>query len=134
MPGIPTGFAPLARSSPYLELLGPVHQKRHGGSLVIGLRASGKHCNGRGQVHGGVLAALADIAMGHSAAFSTLPPTPLVTVSQTIDYLDKADTEDWIEVHTDVQKIGRRLAFANCCLSVGPRQIARASAVFSVPA
>ena len=134
MPEIPARFAPVARSSPYLELLGPVYQKQHAGILVIGLRASEKHCNGRGQVHGGVLAALADIAMGYSVAFSTMPPTPLVTVSQTIAYLDEAGTEDWIEVHTNVGKIGRRVAFANCCLRVGPRQVARASAVFSVRA
>jgi acyl-coenzyme A thioesterase 13 len=132
MSGIPEGFEPLSRTSPYTELLGPIHQKLAAGSLVIGLRAEEKHCNARGQVHGGVFGALADIAMGYSAAFSTRPPTPMVTTSQTVDFIGKAERGDWIEVHSDVLKVGKRLAFASCHFQVGDQRIARASAVFSV--
>ncbi|GGY78347.1 hotdog domain-containing protein [Marinobacter zhanjiangensis] len=56
----------------------------------------------------------------------------MVTTSQTVDYVGKAEKGDWIEVHTDVQKVGRSAAFANCYFHVGSRRIARASAVFSV--
>ncbi|EDX88984.1 thioesterase family protein, putative [Alcanivorax sp. DG881] len=94
--------------------------------------AEKKHCNARGIVHGGVLGTLADIAMGYSSAFSTEPPTPMVTTSQTMDYVGKAEQGDWIEVHTDVQKVGRSTAFANCYFHIGSRRIARASAIFSV--
>lgn len=132
MSRVPDGFEPLARSSPYIELLGPVYQRNDPACLVIGLRADAKHCNARGQVHGGVLAALADIAMGYSAAFSTDPPTPMVTASQTIDYAGKAGKGDWIEVHTDVQKVGASLAFASCHFHIGAARIAHASAVFGV--
>lgn len=132
MPDVPDGFEPLARSSPYTDLLGPIYQRKDPACLVIGISAGDKHCNARGQVHGGVLAALADIAMGYSAAFSTDPPTPMVTASQAIDYAGKASEGDWIEVHTDVQKVGASLAFANCYFHVGTTRIARASAIFSV--
>jgi len=37
-----------------------------------------------------------------------------------------------VEVHTDVQKVGRRMAFATCYFHAGDRRIARASAVFGV--
>jgi acyl-coenzyme A thioesterase 13 len=132
MSEVPEGFEPLSRTSPYTELLGPIHQKSGAGSLVIGLRAGEKHCNARGQVHGGVFGALADIAMGYSAAFSTRPPTPMVTANQTLDFVGKAESGDWIEVHSDVLKVGRRLAFATCHFQVGEQRIACASAVFSV--
>jgi uncharacterized protein (TIGR00369 family) len=129
---VPDGFELLARTSPFIDLAGPIYQKRTSSALVIGLRAEEQHCNMRGQVHGGVICTLADIALGYSSAFSTQPPTPLVTVSMNVDFVGGADRGDWIEVHTEVQKTGRRLAFANCHLQVGSKRIARASAVFSV--
>lgn len=132
MSAIREGFEPLSRTSPFTELLGPIYQKVDAAGLVIGLVAEEKHCNARGIVHGGLLGTLADIAMGYSAAFSTEPPTPIVTMSQTVDYVGKAEKGDWIEVHTDVQKVGRSTAFTNCYFHVGSKRIARASAVFSV--
>jgi len=128
----PPGFEPLSRTSPFTDLLGPIYQKMDSSGLIIGLRVEEKHCNARGIAHGGVLGTLADIAMGYSAAFSTEPPTPIVTASQTIDYVGKAEQGDWVEVHTDVQKVGRSMAFANCYFHVNAKRIARASAVFSV--
>ena len=131
---VPDGFEPMSRSSPFADLVGPIYQKRKGRELLIAIRAEQKHCNLRGHVHGGVIGTLADIAMGYSTAFSTEPPTPMVTVNLSIDFSGKADQGDWIEIHTDVQKIGRSLAFASCQFHVGATRIARASAVFSIPA
>lgn len=132
MSEIPEGFEPVLRTSPFTDLIGPIYQKTENAGLIIGFYAEEKHCNARGIVHGGVFGTLADIAMGYSAAFSTEPPTPLVTASQTVDYVGKAEKGDWIEVRTDVQKVGRSAAFANCYFYVGSTRIARASAVFSV--
>jgi acyl-coenzyme A thioesterase 13 len=131
---IPAGFEPVSRTSPFADLIGPIYQKADANPLIFAIRAEARHCNVRGHVHGGVLGTLADIAMGYSTAFSTQPPTPIVTVNLSIDYAGKADQDDWIEVHTEVLKVGRNLAFANCHLQVGLVRIARASAVFSVPA
>jgi len=129
---LPEGFTPISRTSPFTDLIGPIYQKTDESGLIIGLVAEEKHCNGRGMLHGGVICTLADIAMGYSAAFSTVPPTSLVTTSQTVDYVGRAEKGDWIEVHTDVQKVGRSTAFANCYFHVDSRRVARASAVFTV--
>ncbi|WP_445939559.1 PaaI family thioesterase [Pseudomonas sp.] len=129
---IPAGFTPLFRSSPFLDLLGPIYNQRTDSGLVIGLRAEEKHCNARGLVHGGVLSSLADAALGYNSAFAQEPPTPVVTSSLSIDYADTAKLGDWISIETDVQKVGKTLAFANCYFVVESVRIARASAVFSV--
>jgi|2_EtaG_2_1085320.scaffolds.fasta_scaffold00265_24 uncharacterized protein (TIGR00369 family) len=134
MTKMPNGFEPISRTSPFTDLLGPIYQRADSCGLIIGLLAEDKHCNSRGLIHGGVFGTLADIAMGYGAAFSTKPPTPMVTVSQVVDYVEKARKGDWIEAHTDVQKVGRSNAFANCFFYVGSKRIARASAVFSVTA
>ena len=128
----PAGFGPLERSSPAIDLIGPVYAKGRGADLVLGLRVERKHCNMRGTLHGGILATLADIALGYAIAFSTQPPTALVTANLTLDFAGTAKIGDWLEARVDVQKKGSRLAFANCYISAGEARIVRASAVFLV--
>jgi len=130
MADIPAGFEPIFRVSPISELLGPVYYKGVGYELSLGVRAQPKHANLRGSVHGGVLAAIADMALGYTLAFSTDPPAGLVTANLTIDYAGSAQVGDWLETRTDVQRQGGRLAFANCYIYVGEQRIVRASGVF----
>ncbi|WP_371193091.1 PaaI family thioesterase [Glaciecola sp. SC05] len=129
---IPEGYKPLFRSSPFLDLIGPIYNKKLGTDLIVGMRIEAKHCNKRGTVHGGMLSTLADIALGYSTAFSQGEPVPLATASLTIDFSGAAHIGDWVEIKTDVQKLGQSLAFANCYFDVNDTRIARASAVFSV--
>lgn len=130
MSDVPAGFAPLFRVSPISELLGPIYYKGSGYELSLGLRAQPKHMNLRGTVHGGVLAAIADMALGYTLAFSTDPPSGLVTANLSIDYAGSAKGGDWMETRCDVQRQGGRLAFANCYIYVGDKRIVRASGVF----
>jgi acyl-coenzyme A thioesterase 13 len=129
---VPEGYQPLFRTSPYIELIGPLYSRGEGAALTLGLRTERKHCNLRGTVHGGVLATLADIALGYAMAFSTTPPTNLVTTNLTLDYAGNAREGDWLEARVDIQKLGGRLAFGNCYIRRGEERIVRASAVFLV--
>jgi len=129
---VPEGFKPLFRTSPYIELVGPLYSRGEGASLAIGLRAERKHCNMRGTVHGGVLATLADIALGYAMAFASTPPTGLVTANLTLDYAGAAREGDWLQASVDIQKQGSRLAFGNCYITHGDERIVRVSAVFLV--
>jgi uncharacterized protein (TIGR00369 family) len=127
---IPAEFRPLFRRSPVLDLIGPLYCRGEGGDLIIGLRVEAKHCNARGTVHGGILATLADVALGYTMAFSSTPPANLITANLTLDFAGTAKIGDWLEVHVDVQKRGGRLSFANCYITVNEQRIVRASAVF----
>jgi acyl-coenzyme A thioesterase 13 len=132
MSRIPEGFEPIFRSSPYLDLIGPVYNKKTSEGLIIGLLAEEKHCNARGLVHGGVFSSLADVALGYNAAFQGDQPTPIVTANLSLDYAGSAKLGEWIEIHSDVQKVGKSMAFANCYFLVGAKRIVRASGVFGV--
>src|SRR4051794_24209175 len=128
----PPGFAPLFRTSPFLETVGPLfYRKDLERGLIIGLRIAGKHANARGIAHGGLLLTLADIALGYRTAFGEDPPAGLITASLTADFAGAAKIGDWVEAHVDVQKVGGRLAFANAFLMVEGERIVRASAVFT---
>ena len=129
---IPEGFKALRRgSSPFLSSLGPLYARNEGSGVVIGLRIEEKHLNTRGVAHGGMLVTLADSAMGIVIAMSRTPPHPMVTVNLSADFADVARAGDWAEARVDVQKIGKRLAFASCQLWVGEKRILRASGIFA---
>ncbi len=132
MSQLPQGFEALFRSSPFLELIGPIYNKKTDAGLIIGFKVQEKHCNARQLMHGGMFSSLADIALGYNAAFAGKEPTPMVTASLTIDYAGSAKLGDWIEIKTDVQKVGKTMAYANCYFSVSEKRIVRASGVFSI--
>jgi len=132
MSNIPEGFEPIFRSSPFLDLLGPIYNKKSNKKITLGFKVEEKHCNARNLVHGGVFSSLADIALGYNAAFYEDEPVPMVTASLTIDYAGSAKLGEWIEIETDVQKVGGRMAFANCYFFVNSKRIARASGVFTI--
>lgn len=129
---IPEGFEPLFRTSPFLDLLGPFYYRQDISGITVGIRIADKHANARGLAHGGVYMAMADIALGYSAAFSKDPPLGLVTTSFTADFAGTARIGDWLEATVDIQKVGSRLAFANTFIRVGEERVVRASASFLV--
>lgn len=129
---IPDGFEPLSRSSPFIDLVGPLHMRRVGDGLQLGFLAQEKHCNASGFVHGGFLSTVADLALGYNASGLGTRDTMMVTASLTIDFAGSARAGDWVVYTADVQKVGKRMAFANCYAAVGDTRILRASGLFSV--
>ena len=66
MTRIPEGFRKIERLSPFNALVGPLYERRDGDAVSIGLAIEAKHTNSRGICHGGVLATLADLALGYA--------------------------------------------------------------------
>jgi len=131
---IPDGYGPLPRSSPFLDMVGPVLCRGNGAGLELALRIEQRHCNSRGYVHGGLLTAIADQALGYNIGLMGLRDSSLtlVTASLTIDFIASATLGDWLSVTAETVSCGKRLGFANGYLAVGDRRVARASGVFSV--
>ncbi len=130
--GIPNGFEPLSRTSPFIELVGPLYMRRLDDGLQLGFLVEDKHCNASGFVHGGFLSTVADLALGYNASGLGTRNTPMVTASLTIDFAGTARAGDWVVYTADVQKVGKRMAFVNCYAAVGDTRILRASGLFSV--
>src|SRR5258708_34525074 len=96
MPNIPEGFERHFRKSPFTEPWEPLYSKRTDRSVIIGLRLAKPHTNGRGLIHGGLIASLADNAMGYSCAQSTDWTTSFVTISLAFAYVAPAQTREWL--------------------------------------
>jgi acyl-coenzyme A thioesterase 13 len=123
---------PYARESPYLAgAVGPMFAGRRGETSVLGLRVGERHVNARGAVHGGLLSTVADVGLGHAIALAdeTAHPT---TVSLSIDYLGRASRGGWLEVRTNVLRIGGRLAFSRAEIFCDEQLVARANGTFAM--
>jgi acyl-coenzyme A thioesterase 13 len=131
MTEVPAGFEPSRRTSPFLDMIGPVYTMTGERGILLGLRARTQHCNTRGFVHGAILAALLDVVCGRNCGALTDHPS-LVTVSLTVDYVAAAREGDWLEASATVTRVGRRLAFADGRVDAGGTPVAKASAVFAV--
>ena len=91
---VPEGFAPLFRTSPFLDMLGPFFYRPVERGFIIGLRVREKHCNARGVAHGGLLLTIADMAIGYTAEASADPPIRLTTVNISADFEQSAGSAD----------------------------------------
>jgi uncharacterized protein (TIGR00369 family) len=129
---IPAGFEPHFRKSPFTDPWEPLYSKKTDRAVVIGLRLAKAHTNGRGLIHGGLIASLADNAMGYSCAQATNWTTSFVTVSLAVDYVGSAGIGQWLAAESDVLKTGRTLCFAQCLVKADDAVIARVSGTFRV--
>ncbi|KVZ02494.1 PaaI family thioesterase [Burkholderia stagnalis] len=130
--GCTEGFQPLFRTNPLLDATGPYFYKPMEDGFVVGLRVQDKHTNASGTIHGGLVAALADVSIGYVTSMSKTPPLRMMTASLTIDYVGTVKMGDWVEAHVSIVKTERRLAFANAVIKVGATPVASAGAVFLV--
>jgi acyl-coenzyme A thioesterase 13 len=127
----PDGFIPYRRTSPYIELIGPVFEAVSD-LLVVGLWLGDKHTNSRGAVHGGLLVALVDTVLGHTILRTFPDSPPIVTVSLTTDFTGSARSGMWLEGEAEVRRHGSRLSFASAVFRAEGRTVMSATGVFAI--
>ena len=129
---IPEGFERQTRPSPLTDPWEPIYSKQTSDAIILGLRLAKAHTNARGFVHGGLIAALADKAMGHSCGHKMRGTHSLVTVSMSIDFISSAQIGQWLVIESEVIKTGGTLCFAQCRVTADDAVIARANGTFRV--
>jgi uncharacterized protein (TIGR00369 family) len=129
---IPSGFEPHFRQSPLTDPWEPLYSKRTDKAVIIGLRLAKPHTNGRGLIHGGLIAALADNAMGYSCAHRMGNLSSLVTIGLAVDFVGTAQIGQWLAVESDVIRTGSTICFARSLIKADDAVIARANATFRV--
>jgi uncharacterized protein (TIGR00369 family) len=130
----PAGFARHDRKSPLTDPWEPLYARISGESVILGLRAGDAHTNSRGFVHGGLISALADNAMGLSCGRRLGEAASLVTVSLSVDFLAAALKGQWLAFDTVFVKPGSTLCFAQAFVTADGQPCAKANAVFRVVA
>ena len=131
---IPEGYEIVQRTqgSTFAGLVGPFYAKRQGLELSLGLRIEQRHLNSRGTCHGGLLATLADIALGYAcvAANEDGQSRNFVTIDLAVEYLAATREGDWLYSEVKVMNADTRTAAAAGHLLVEGTPVARISANF----
>jgi uncharacterized protein (TIGR00369 family) len=127
---IPADFAPNTRRSPLTDPWEPIYSKQTADAIILGLRLAEPHTNARGLIHGGLIAALADKAMGHSCSHKMRGTASLLTINLSVDYIGSAKIGQWLTLASEVLKTGGTICFAQCVIAADGITIARANATF----
>src|SRR5260221_11910478 len=114
--GVPEGYeiAQRTQGATFAGLVGPFYAKREGRELSLGLRVEQRHLNSRGTCHGGLLATLADIALGYAcvAANEDGQSGNFVTIDLSIEYMATTSAGDWLYSEVKVLNADSRTAAA----------------------
>ena len=129
---IPAGFEPHFRKAPFTDPWEPLYSRKTDKAVIMGLRLAKPHTNARGLIHGGLIASLADNAMGYSCAQVTGWTTSVVTISLSVDYVGAGEIGQWLAVEGEAIKTGSTICFAQSLVKADDTVIARASGTFRV--
>lgn len=129
---IPSGFEPHFRKSPLTDPWEPLYSRRTEKAVHMGLRLAKPHTNSRGLIHGGLIAALSDNAMGYSCAQAMGWNFSLVTIGLAVDFIGTAKIGQWLAIETEVIRAGSTICFAQSLIKADDVVIARANATFRV--
>ena len=128
---MPDGFESHFRHSPLTDPWEPLYSRQQGDMFSLGLRVDTPHCNARGLLHGGVISALADNALGLCCVLQ-MESVSALTVNLSVDFLAVGQKGQWLEVRAKPSKLGRTLSFSEAHIYADDSIIARASATFRI--
>ncbi len=111
--------------------IGPMFARQEDdGGITLALWVAAPHLNHQGAAHGGMLATLADSAMGNHAARAA--GAGVATVHLGVDYLGRIQQGQWLEIRSCLDRRGKKLLFMSCHGQVAEETVFRCSAIFSV--
>ncbi|HEY2708089.1 MAG TPA: PaaI family thioesterase [Caulobacteraceae bacterium] len=128
----PVGFSRHYRQSPLTDPWEPLYSRKSDASVSLGFLAAAPHANSRGFVHGGMISALADNAMGLSCGQALEGGPSLVTVNLAVDFLGSASLGQWVEITPKVTRAGGTLCFAEATITADGEPCATAHGTFRV--
>lgn len=133
---IPAGFELFTRPSPLMDPWRPLYAKTEADRIILGVELREPHTNSRATAHGGLIAALADQAMGMSCGVKLradgVAVANLWTTSLSIDYLGMAKIGQWLTFDTIFSRVGKTLCHAEIDVRADDLTIARGRGAFRV--
>ena len=131
---IPQGFQEISPLPPGLKILGPYYIKD---ANTYGYRPTFHHIRGKdGDVSGGIILNLCDFVIGSAIATQVYGDRPseknFSTVNTTVDFINRARFNTWLEARVEVLKIGKTLAFGQCVVASGDTIVCRANSTLAL--
>jgi uncharacterized protein (TIGR00369 family) len=98
---------------------------------VYGVLTDARHNNGRGVVHGGILASIMDHALG-KVVRAAVTPLRCATIQLDLHYLAPANPGEFVEAHGEVVRKTRSVVFVRGHLRSGGREVLSANGIWKV--
>jgi uncharacterized protein (TIGR00369 family) len=115
----------------FVVLVGPLWQRGKGPELTFGFQAEEKHLNRRGVVHGGMLMAFADQALGLTAR-EINGGLPQATIQLDTHFIAPAVAGEFITVRAETIRRTRSILFMRGTLEVETRAVASTQGIWKV--
>lgn len=113
----------------YSALIGPLLSRCEDGQWVHGIALDARHLNARGVVHGGLIASLADQALGMTV-WDAVGRQPCATVQLNVSYVAAARDGDFLTVRSELIRVTRSVVFVRGLVAAGERTVAMADGVW----
>ncbi len=131
---IPEGFEPMPTHGPAVDAWRPLYLRKSGGTVLLATVVRDALCNSHKLAHGGVIAALADQAMGQAYAIAFRAAhgelRGLLTLQMALDYIAAAEIGTWLQFEPRVVLNGKSRGIVDCLATADGMLVARAHAVF----
>jgi uncharacterized protein (TIGR00369 family) len=131
---IPDGFTRWPARPGFVEVVGPLYERKRDGVLQLGFRVEARHCNPMDVCHGGMMATFCDMLLPigvHDLSAATRGRF-LPTVSLQIDYLAPAPLGAWVQGEAQLLRSARTLVFAQGLVSADGTPAARVSGILKI--
>ena len=129
---IPDGFSVVEMQYGFVGTVGPLYHRAGPDGEVLAVRVEERHCNLGKVAHGGMITALADIAIGHRLVRSRKPLMWSLSLSLNTDFVGTAPLGCWLEARATLRRVGTSIAFVACDLSTDGKPVAIASSVLKI--
>lgn len=113
----------------FIGYVGPFWSRREASRLDLGFFMDDRHSNRAQRLHGGMIATVADRAMGMAARMHE-PDRNHATISLNLSYMDSAIPGEFIYASASVQRETRSLCFLQCFVFAQDRIIATVQGVW----
>ena len=114
---------------PFIGLIGPIWEMPVAEGGRFGFRAQPKHRNRREVVHGGMLMAFSDRALGLTSRRAN-DDQPQATIQLDFQFLDAVHVGDWVEAECRIVRKTRFLMFMSGTLTVGAKPVMIANGIW----
>lgn len=114
---------------PFVTLIGPIWEREEEGGWRFGFLAQPKHRNRRDVVHGGMLMAFADRALGLTGRRAN-NDQPQATIQLNFQFINAVHVGDFVEASCVVVRRTRFIIFMNATLTVGSELVGTATGIW----
>ena len=128
-PPAPAGYSPVFAEAGFNAYVGPVYRADDGRDFRFTVRDV--HMNGGGALHGGMMMALADIAMGKTV-HAALEGGRAVTISLNCDFIGPVKLGETIVARASITRRTRSIVFVTATLGVEGRAIMTATGLWKI--